>query len=421
MFRSILTVSLGASILIGELAAQVQPSIAFDRLGNSYTLDQISYSSGSNALMGGGPCNPCNAGIFQLHFEAGSGMEIPGPVGDARRDVAVQVFKDLSVLLEPAGFPYSFTPDVPNDPWSPSSSTPLVKVDFIPTTWIPQVDWTTAMGVGSTLYNAINHNSDNPALPPWQIFPYDDFTPSTPVDLRSGILDGEVWRTINGGVDSWKAMQKCFLRGGTTTALTVNHGVIALNFSGTPADMYTGMSLSGLPAGDADMYMVLAHEAMHMLEFASLTRPSGAGFFNMRYYSRYDKLLHEGGVPWVVDPNDCGNWNGNLNGSVDLTPGACIMELSGANTTPSLPVWAPATWSGSSLSHLDGTCVGGQPYLMHWTNIPGQPRIPWQEEVNVQPALGCAECPFLPGLRPLAGSHSSNIRNGLSGCALLHA
>lgn len=382
MLRRIHLAPLSVFILIAEAIAQAQVSVAFDRFGNSYTIDQISFSSDASALMGGGPCNPCNAGFFQLHFQPGSGLEIPGPVGDARRDVAVQVFKDLSVLLEPAAFPYGFAADVPNDPWSPSSTAPLVQVTFFPTAWIPNVDWTSVLGVGSTLYNMLNHNGDNPA-PPANVI-YDDFTPALPVDQRGGILDGEVWRTINGGIDSWKAMDKCFLRGGTQQSIF--HGVIALNFAGfptAPANLYTGMSLTGMGPNDADMYMVLAHEAIHMLEFASLTQQTGLGFFDMRYYSRYDRLLHEGGVPWIINPHLCGDWSSNVDGTVDLTPGACVMELSGPNTTPPLPVWAPALWDGSSLSHLDGTCGGAQPFLMHWTNIPGQPRIPWQEEVNV--------------------------------------
>src|SRR5690606_8899883 len=188
--------------------------------------------------------------------------------------------------------------------------------------------------------------------------------------------DGEVWRTINGGIDSWYAIWPALIN---SPLPGYAHGFIALNFSGTPTNMHTGQTLPPMPNTDADLYTVIAHEAMHMLGVETLIQTNGLGLNNTRYYSRYDHLVYANGVPWITDPLVCANWAATVGNVTHLRTGACgDIELDGPNINPSVPLFP------GNLPHFDGVC-GSLAYLMHPdnTNPLGQSRIPLQEEVNV--------------------------------------
>ena len=156
-----------------QLHAQI---IGYDRLGNGYTAEDLAVPAGGGPQMmgGGGYCNPCNAGIFQLTFLPGSGLEMNTPLGIARQQVAIQVFEDLSVLIEPANNPYTGAPN----------TAPFVQVQFNSTASVVGVDWTQTLGFGSTIRNYVNTEDVS-----W-------CTTFTTTGQREGILDGEVWRTI---------------------------------------------------------------------------------------------------------------------------------------------------------------------------------------------------------------------------------
>ncbi|HRH68176.1 MAG TPA: hypothetical protein PLB89_01590 [Flavobacteriales bacterium] len=340
------------AIAVVELSAQI---IGYDRLGNGYTAEDLAVPAGGQPQMmgGGGFCNPCNAGIFELTFLPGSGLEMNTPLGIARQQVAIQVFEDLSVLIEPANDPYTLAPN----------TAPFVQVQFRSTATVAGVDWTQTLGFGSTIRNFVNTEA---AL--W-------CNSFTSVAQREGIMDGEVWRTINGGIDSWATIFTGLLNQPQTEA----HGFIALNFSGTPTNLYTGQTLPPVPATDADLYLVIAHEAMHMLGVETLIQTNGSGLNNTRYYSRYDQLVHTNAIPWITDPQACTNWATNVGNVTDLLTGSCgDIELDGATINPNVPLFP------GNLPHFDGVC-GNLPYLMHPDNSNplGASRIPLQEEVNV--------------------------------------
>jgi hypothetical protein len=348
--------------LVACLAVQgsisAQEIVALDRLGRTYTSDQIDGNNTQNFLLlgGGGGCpTPCAAGIFELHFAAGSGFDDPVD-GPARQEVARQVFQDYSQLLVPA-----------DDPCNGANLLPFVRV------WFPAPGGIVPPGaaaLGSSLYNYVTIN--NTAIP------YDDFTPTS---LQEGVIDGEVWRTINGGTDSWRSINYAIRRGAGNPPWLLFHGLVSVDFSAAP--FYTGMTLP-VPPGMADLYSVIAHEATHMLGFHTFTNQSGLGFLNSRYYSRYDLLLEQTGASWITDPLLCSGWASNTDPAFDLEPGGCITMVSGTYTTTPQPVYAPMPWNGSSLSHLDGIC-GSLPYLMNHDNLNplGMSRVPLQGEVNI--------------------------------------
>lgn len=352
-----LTPVIALAFLALHADALAQNVVAVDRFGRTYTADQIEADNSPAMMsMGGGGCpSPCAAGIFLLDFAAGSGFDDPID-GPARQEVARQVFEDYSQLIVPA-----------DDPCNGPNLAPFVRVWFpAPSGIVPPG----AAGVGSSFYNYVTIN--NSAIP------YDDFTPAS---LQEGVLDGEVWRTINGGMDSWRSINYAIRRGAAGLPQFLNHGLVSIDFNAAP--FYTGTSLP-VPAGMADLYSVIAHEATHMLGFHTFTTQAGLGFLNSRYYSRYDLLLGQGGTAWIVDPLLCSDWDTNTDPAFDLGPGGCGTTVSGNYTTVPQPVHAPTPWNGSSLSHLDGDC-GSLPYLMHHNNLNpfGMSRVPLQEEVNV--------------------------------------
>lgn len=349
----------GLSLLtLSSTMVQGQDNIvAVDRLGNSYTQEDITMPTGGQQMMmgGGGYCNPCTAGYFNLSFGPGSGMDQNTPTDIARQQVAIRVFEDFSELIIPANDPCTGLPN----------PGPFVNVQFVNTTSIIGVNWTQTLGFGTSLRNTFIFT--NPC----------NITPST----EEGIVDGEVWRTINGGADSWFNFNVGLWKlaaPGTNMA----HGRIALNFSGVPTTLYTGATLPP-PLGQADMYTVLAHEVMHMLGIETHIQVGGLGLNGTLYFSRYDLLIKKNGVPWVIDANACSGWNGNLNTGLDLTTGSCgDIVAEGVTANPGLPVF------GGNIVHFDGNCAN-LPFLMHPDNTgPGQSRIPLQEEVNVLCDLG---------------------------------
>jgi hypothetical protein len=353
MKHSLLTPAIALAFLALHAGAVAQDVVAVDRFGRTYTADQIKADDTPAMMpMGGGGCpSPCAAGIFLLTFAAGSGFDDP-----ARQEVARQVFEDYSQLIVPA-----------DDPCNGPNLAPFVRVWFpAPAGIVPAG----AAAVGSSFYNYVTIN--NTAIP------YDDFTPAS---IQEGVLDGEVWRTINGGTDSWRSINYAIRRGTSNPPWLLNHGLISIDFNAAP--FYAGMSLP-VPSGMADLYSVIAHEAAHMLGFHTFSTQAGLGFLNSRYYSRYDLLLEQGGTDWVIDPLLCSGWDTNTDPAFDLEPGGCGTSVSGNYTTVPQPVHAPAPWNGSSLSHLDGDC-GSLPYLMHHNNLNpfGMSRVPLQEEVNV--------------------------------------
>ncbi len=68
------------------------PNVVYDRFGKAYTPYNIEPSTKTSV----------NAGYFELIFEENSGFD-DATYGDQRKDVIIQVLKDISVLLNPTG------------------------------------------------------------------------------------------------------------------------------------------------------------------------------------------------------------------------------------------------------------------------------------------------------------------------------
>jgi hypothetical protein len=283
----------------------------------------------------------------------------------ARQAVACQVFADLSALLVAADDPYT---DAPN----PGAFVNILFLDF---TAIPTPPPPNALAAASPFFSWLDVPQDEPQLHSI----HDDYRP-TP--LMNGVVDGQVWKTINGGYDSWYC-HPVFKFANVPGYFA--HGYTTVNWN-APLPWFLGPTLP-VPAGQYDLYSVLAHEAMHMLGFASgMDANLDCVFVGSEYVFRFDTHVSQSGSPLVLDPVLCDGspWTSNLSGSFNTTPGNCSTEIVGT------PIYAPAAFEpGSSLSHLEGTCNGGIPFLMHpnVNNPAGQSRIPLQPEVDVLCAI----------------------------------
>jgi len=169
------TLALGLGLFWSSLHAQT----ATDQHGNSVPLDSIQWPTSEEIAQrgGGGGVFCASSGIFSVYFRdvdwsTGVGFDDPA-LGQARRDVVCRVFSDLSLLLSPADDPYTGQPN----------TQPFVRIFM----------GSQNLGGGPLAAAAAWNNAI--ALPD------DDGCPINEVTLaaqREGVLDGEVWRTING-------------------------------------------------------------------------------------------------------------------------------------------------------------------------------------------------------------------------------
>lgn len=308
----------------------VPDMVVYDRLGNSYYLNQLRFQNSNNSKTSS--ISPtCNAGIFRLHFtDAGTGLGFDDPtLGPQRQSVACQVFSDLSQLIIPANSPYSSIPNL--------GTGSFVEI------WV----------------QASLNNSANPTLGQAGEF----YLTSSP-----GIVHGSVWQTINTGIDSWFGVNSTNLGN-----MGIYHGLMQINF-GHP--FYLGTNPSLITSTDFDLYTVILHEATHALGFGSLIAQNGTSKFsasNPGIYSYYDTFLKDN-----TTGQNLINWNGcytaGFNNSYlsDLTT-PCSVKFSGTNTTF---VSSSSTWAnGTSLSHYDiGACGNPGSYVMNPSLSPGTTR-----------------------------------------------
>ncbi len=296
--------------------------------------------------MGGGGPNSCTAGWFNLVFTDNNvGFNDP-TWGATYRDIACRVFSDLSVLIVPANEPYTLAPPAPG----------LVNIELrLPTNPAPG-----AVGMGSSFYGPINF---------WNAF----LGSVTPVAMQRRVLDGEVWKTINGGYDSWEVQRSTLFPWAFQDAFF--HGYVHIDFNQFPnANWHLA---PGVPptAPPFDLYTVIFHEALHGMGIISFLGATGVSqLAGSTYYSRWDMRLHTGGSAVIDDQWQCNA----LSFSGAAINDDCEMTFTGPNTTQ--PVHSPDAFNGSSFEHFDGNCPGGLNYLMHPGPISGQSRIPLQEE-----------------------------------------
>lgn len=315
--------------------ATANAQIVSDQYGNVLPLDSIRFPGADEqaAARGSGGGSFCStSGIFNIYYlevgnATGTGFDAPGALGAARRDVVCRVFTDLSLLLQPANDPYSTLPN----------TTPYVNITVF------------GAPLPAGVIAAAQVWNNTIALPDGDVNPLDNITTAA---QREGVLDGEVWRTINGGHDSWEAYELAENNGAN-----YEHGRITVNFASTTLDLDPGPPIVG-----TDLYSVIAHEVLHLLGFYTHTGATGNSWFAgqpdpSNYFSRFDLFLNDGSQDHIIDPQACTNWASNVN-PVDVT-NPCNVFFEGSWTIAPEPIYSPAGWQkGSSLSHLDNQCGG---------------------------------------------------------------
>ena len=325
----------------------------YDSRGNEYNLSDllinVNTSTASKSALVGCATNT----IFDLYYEAGSGMEdMSNPAHAARRNVVCRVFQDVSDFLTGSGAVLL-----------PNSGTKL-KI------WVRNINnvFTAPngiLGLASSFYIRPNYTNSG------------------------GIIDSEIWKTIHTGLDSYLNLTVPLTSdgGSTNQANFFYHGFVTFNFNDTasppipnssPINWNTILNTTTIPLSQFDLYSVALHEITHALGFNSLIREDGNSVFgtNSRYYSRYDSFLKTNNLSqFIITPgvNSCSPmYNNGFNSTLNLSvlhpnPASCISNPALQQVTncadairyvgtSNVPVFTPNCFVGiSSLSHFEDT------------------------------------------------------------------
>ena len=345
------------TISISDLRAQVPgldpltPGSVFDTIfdkdGNKYLISDllVNYTpnpGGLGSRVSAAVTTSCNAGYFNLYFENGSLGTGASSVQVANQAVLCQVFSDISNFI--------------TSPLNNVGNTTKVNI------WVR---------------DPANVYAPNP-VPPGLLGSASQFYTMPGGSTLSGIVDGEIYKTIISGVDSYSNIGSPLVssNGGTTTPTgTFFHGMVDFNF--TNPTWCTTMSTTPTPA-QYDLYSVALHEVTHALGFASLINYNGNSLFglNYPYYSRYDLFLKKGNIPLITSTGSCGLYGYNFNSALSstvITPGCTVVPTPTASSTNStncsnaltysgsvtVPIYTPKCYeAGSSLSHFEDMCYG---------------------------------------------------------------
>lgn len=177
-----------------------------------------------------------------------------------------------------------------------------------------------------------------------------------------GILDGEIWKTIHLGVDSYTNVS------GATNLFY--HGEVAFNFNDSNINWHTNLAIN-TPSNLYDLYTVILHEVVHSLGFGSFINQNGASIDPAPYYSRYDTFLQTNTNLPLLTIGTCSMYDISFNPSVSptvLRPGCTLPDNLGngvLNSTvcnnaikyvgsSTVPVYTPKCFeTGGSLSHFE--------------------------------------------------------------------
>lgn len=292
----------------------------YDNQGNQFKLKDILINAPKNS----GVLNTTNlkcstTSYFNLYFEPGCGMEdITNPTHNARRAVMCKVFEDISNFI--------------TSPLSTTGNKVNIWVRNIANMSVPSG----TLGLVSSYY-----------LP----------TPNV-----GGILDGEIWKTIHLGVDSYTNVLN-----GTNNFY---HGSVSFNFNDPSINWNTNLSINS-PSNLYDLYTVILHEVVHSLGFVSFINQNGASIDPSPYYTRYDTFLRTNNNIPLLTIGNCSMYDVSFNSAVSptvLRPGCTLpnnisngvlnntvcnnaIKYVGSST---VPVYTPTCFEqGSSLSHFE--------------------------------------------------------------------
>lgn len=316
-----------------------------DTYGNRYTLNDLVVDTIST--MGSGmkttlaACSGTNAGYFDLYLQPGCGFEpIPGnptqsAINAQRLSVLCQVYIDISNFITNRG--------------GLTNRVRIIVKDIASLIPLPALSGVGAMG-GS-----------------FYTYPY-----STTL---GGIIDSEMWKTINSGQDSYIGITSPMI-----SSISMYHGQMAVNFANTSLSWHTNL-LTAPPTGTLDLYTFVLHEVTHSLGFNSFINYNGNSIITLgaNKYVRYDlNLKTQGGQNLITNGGGCALYNYSINPAfanptntlspgnsttscaplpkttnVDLTDCSKAIKYGSYNT----PVYTPNCFeAGTSLSHFEDMC-----------------------------------------------------------------
>lgn len=292
----------------------------YDNQGNQFKLKDILINVPKNSgVLNTTNLNCSTTSYFNLYFEPGCGMEdTTNPIHNARRAVMCKVFEDISNFI--------------TSPLSTTGNKVNIWVRNIANLSVPSG----TLGLASSYY-----------LP----------TPNV-----GGILDGEIWKTIHLGVDSYTNVLN-----GTNLFY---HGRVSFNFNDPSINWNTNLSINS-PSNLYDLYTVILHEVVHSLGFGSFINQNGSSIDPSPYYSRYDTFLKTNNNIPLLTIGSCSMYDVSFNSAVSptvLRPGCTLpnnisngvlnntvcnnaIKYVGSST---VPVYTPTCFEqGSSLSHFE--------------------------------------------------------------------
>jgi hypothetical protein len=329
----------------------------YDGAGTSYNITSI--LAGKTYTVNAIPTTSvllCTSGIFELYFETGCGMEVTtNTLHNQRRAILCQAFQDVSDFI--------------NTPLKNAGNTTKVKI------WIRNKANTTVTSEESA--RGMTYH----ALP---------FPGAIGNVNKGGISDGEVWRTIHSGKDSYTNV--VFPVMNTENPQGIYHGYLTFNFA-NPSFVWNYTyskynAATGFPAGNTDFYTQAIREITHMLGVASLLDQSGGSTISFLpnagyvapYYSRFDKFLKSYSNPTTLAPVllNTPATNGQMYGFAaqnvsKLTPGCAVYPPVSPTPTDysncptslqyigsiNLPLFTPKCFEKYfSFSHFEDSCYG---------------------------------------------------------------
>ena len=342
------------------------PVIAYDRFGNTYTINQISFVPPGGAGLAPTPtrayddcgCDDSNIGIntgyFDIWFEdcrfdTDEGFDDP-TLGIDRRRVVCQVFAELANLIQVGNGGCGGEQTV-NVQIVPSSDDTPITISLLDNN---------LGGVGSAYY----------------------------FEREYGLAHGLPWTIINSGEVPVEFEGNMF------------HGTIRINFDSPTIDWHLGLPPNNPPAGEDDLYSVAMHEALHMLGFAS-------AFFDEPFVTRFDSyldLIHLDGtredVVENINPPSL-DWGQAILDDNDLFSSCLDMDMNNPIQGPDMvfqsvtnadyPIFTDDAYDeASSHSHLHIGCDGANTadFLMNDFLPSGIRRTITDEELDILCTLG---------------------------------
>ncbi len=347
-----------------------------DRWGNIVYSDQlVNDTLGTYGRVAQG--ESCQAGHFLLRFDDdGTQTGFYDPVsGETRRLIACQVFADLSnLIMAPVG-----------------SCNDLVVIDFFRLT-----NPNDRLGTGSGKYQLLQGYGSG------------------------AVIHGEAWKTLNTGVSNMLPNE--------------NHGEIDINFEPN-IEWNVDLTITSLPPAiiglvHADLYQVILHEALHVLEMTSLMTETGnptvfaGSTFNVEAYSNWDRFIEKSNTPLRALFQ---NSSYSLHWVFSILPADLVsgfQNLRFRDVGLDLPLYSPPAFRpGSSLSHFDSDGWVTQPYFVMQPSFDPSTliRCPQQGEVSALCALGFqtsgvygdGTLPFHRNDLPACGTIIAGVNDGL--------